>query len=111
MLNFEEVKCIIWDLDETLWEGTLEENDNVVLSPGTRSLIEIIDGCGVIQTICSKNDPKRAEAVLREMQEAPDTPEAIATLPRLSAGERTTASLPSPLMSTASPSTSGRGRT
>lgn len=67
MLNFEEVKCIIWDLDETLWEGILEEDEKVVLPSRTRSLIEQIDSCGVIQTICSNNNPKRAEAVLREM--------------------------------------------
>ena len=67
MLTFEEVKCIIWDLDETLWEGTLEEDEAVSLFPGTKALIEMIDACGVIQTICSKNDPERAETVLREM--------------------------------------------
>lgn len=54
MINLDEVKCIIWDLDMTLWEGVLLEGP-VFLSEERKRLLEQIDRCGVIQTVCSKN--------------------------------------------------------
>ena len=54
MIKFEEIKCIIWDLDDTLWEGAFLEGE-VYFSDRNKALIQNIDKCGVIQTICSKN--------------------------------------------------------
>lgn len=54
MINLDEVKCIIWDLDMTLWDGVLLEGQ-VFLPEERKRLLQQIDCCGVIQTICSKN--------------------------------------------------------
>ncbi|KAH2825108.1 hypothetical protein KXV85_011209, partial [Aspergillus fumigatus] len=61
------VKLIIWDLDDTLWRGTLADGDAVALFPARADLIRALNARGVVNSICSKNDHARAEAQLREM--------------------------------------------
>lgn len=34
------VKCIVWDLDNTVWDGTLDANDNVELNLDIKKYIE-----------------------------------------------------------------------
>jgi len=60
------VKMIIWDLDNTLWEGILAESD-VKLSGYAFSLVKKACNCGIISSICSNNDFGSAEKVLRNM--------------------------------------------
>lgn len=50
------VKCVVWDLDNTLWQGTLLENDDVVLSEAAREVITILDSRGVLHSVASKNE-------------------------------------------------------
>lgn len=50
------VKCVIWDLDNTLWEGTLSEGGGGALRPGAREAVLELDRRGIIQSISSKND-------------------------------------------------------
>ena len=38
-MNFKEIKLIIWDLDETLWNGTISEG-RVFLSQEIKQLIQ-----------------------------------------------------------------------
>lgn len=64
MNYLNNIKCIIWDLDQTLWNGVLEEDGNVTLSEERCKLIECIDKCGVIQTVCSKNEYTKTKEVL-----------------------------------------------
>lgn len=66
MINLDEVKCIIWDLDMTLWDGTLLEGP-VFLSQERKQLLDQIDRCGVIQTVCSKNRFRDAKDKLSEL--------------------------------------------
>lgn len=51
-----QVKCVIWDLDNTLWKGTLVEGDDVVLNLGVADLLKYLDERGIILSIVSKND-------------------------------------------------------
>ena len=37
--NVTRVKCVIWDLDNTLWEGTLSEGGASALRPGAREAV------------------------------------------------------------------------
>ena len=60
------VKCLVWDLDDTLWRGTLAEGDTVRPSEEARALIKTLDGRGILQSIASKNDHDRAWAALEE---------------------------------------------
>lgn len=50
------VKCLVWDLDNTLWAGTLLEDHDVQLLPGVRDVIIELDSRGILQSIASKND-------------------------------------------------------
>ena len=64
-MDFANIKLIIWDLDETLWEGTLSEGA-VYLPEKNVSLIKDLTDFGIINSICSKND---TDAVTRQMTE------------------------------------------
>lgn len=61
-----QVKCVIWDLDGTVWEGTLTEGGAQALRPGVADAIRELDRRGIIQSVASKNDAapalKRLEA-------------------------------------------------
>lgn len=53
------VKCVVWDLDNTLWKGTLIESEDLselTLNEGVMDLIRALDERGIIQSIASKND-------------------------------------------------------
>ncbi len=53
------VKCVVWDLDNTLWNGTLVETgdpDTLALNPQVQETVRELDARGVIQSIASKND-------------------------------------------------------
>jgi methoxymalonate biosynthesis protein len=60
------VKCLVWDLDGTLWRGTLAEGDRVQPAEEARRLVRTLDERGILQSIASKNDHDRAWAVLEE---------------------------------------------
>jgi methoxymalonate biosynthesis protein len=61
------VKCLVWDLDNTLWGGTLLEDDEVILTDSIRELIRTLDSRGILQSISSKNDHDQAMAKLTEL--------------------------------------------
>ena len=52
------IKCVIWDLDNTLWEGVLREGGAVALRPGAVALVRELDRRGIVQSVASKNDAK-----------------------------------------------------
>ena len=56
------VKCIAWDLDNTLWKGILVEDgvDAIVVNEDAVKLIKDLDRKGIVHTILSKNDHKNA---------------------------------------------------
>ncbi len=53
-----KVKCVIWDLDQTVWDGILGEQDaeEVSLRPEVRQVMLALDERGILQSIASKND-------------------------------------------------------
>lgn len=61
------VKCLVWDLDNTLWKGTLAEGGNIALKSDARPLIEALDQRGILQSIASKNDMEQAMEMLRKL--------------------------------------------
>ena len=60
-----KIKLVVWDLDDTLWRGTLAENDEVVLDQRRSELVRQFNRHGVVSSICSKNDPAIARARLK----------------------------------------------
>lgn len=62
---FDKIKMVIWDLDDTLWEGIISEGD-VTLSDSNISLIKMLIDHGIVNSISSKNDEAPVEKKLRE---------------------------------------------
>jgi FkbH-like protein len=50
------IKCVVWDLDNTIWEGTLLEGDEVVLRENVADVIKALDRRGILHSIASKNE-------------------------------------------------------
>jgi len=62
-----KIKCVVWDLDKTLWEGTLLEESGVDLREGVREIMQILDRRGILQSIASKNEHALAMRRLEEL--------------------------------------------
>ena len=62
-----QVKCIVWDLDNTLWDGVLVEDGptNLKLRPGIVDVIQEVDRRGILNSVASKNNFDEAMAVLK----------------------------------------------
>jgi len=63
-----EIKCVIWDLDHTLWDGVLTESEEVYLKPGIVDVIKTLDERGILHSISSKNNADQAMAKLQEFE-------------------------------------------
>ena len=65
MYQFEKIKLIIWDLDETFWKGTLSE-EGVQIPEVNRQLILRLTDIGIVNSICSKNDFEQVQRQLEK---------------------------------------------
>ncbi len=65
MINYDQIKLIIWDLDQTLWDGILSDH-NACMPEENRQLIKNIIDSGVMCSICSKNDESEVNNFLKE---------------------------------------------
>jgi FkbH-like protein len=61
------IKCLVWDLDNTLWNGVLLEDDHVTLKDNAASIIEELDNRGILHSIASKNDVAKVMMKLGEL--------------------------------------------
>jgi len=62
----KEIKCVVWDLDHTIWDGILLESDDVKLKPGIREVIKALDSRGILHSIASRNEFDFAMGKLKE---------------------------------------------
>lgn len=60
-VDLTKIKLVIWDLDDTFWQGTLAEKNNIVLNIQNIKLIDKLVNKGIMNSICSKNDFKNVE--------------------------------------------------
>jgi FkbH-like protein len=60
------IKCVIWDLDNTIWHGILLENEKIHLRENIVNLVHTLDNRGILQSIASKNECTTAIAKLEE---------------------------------------------
>lgn len=65
MYQFHKVKLVIWDLDDTLWQGTLSEG-TVTVPEVHRELLGLLADCGIVCSVCSKNEYVSTMAYLKE---------------------------------------------
>jgi FkbH-like protein len=59
------IKCVVWDLDNTLWDGTLLEDAAVRVRPEVVEEIKRLDALGVLHSVASRNDHDAAMARLK----------------------------------------------
>lgn len=59
------VKLVIWDLDDTFWQGTLSEGDINFIEKNILLIIELAHR-GILSSVVSKNNRSAAESKLRE---------------------------------------------
>lgn len=65
-MEHTKVKCVVWDLDNTLWDGTLAESEQVSLKENVADIIKELDRRGILQSISSKNEHEIAMKKLKE---------------------------------------------
>lgn len=64
--QYDKIKLIIWDLDETFWIGTLSEGD-VACPEKNKELLRLTTETGIVNSICSKNDEVLTKSKLKEL--------------------------------------------
>lgn len=64
-----KIKCVVWDLDNTIWAGVLVEDGptKLHLKREVTRIIETLDSRGIIQSIASKNNDEEALQVLKQL--------------------------------------------
>ena len=62
-MDLTNLKLVIWDLDDTFWDGTLSEGPVRLIEENVR-LIKSLAGRGIVSSICSKNDEYAVRTVL-----------------------------------------------
>lgn len=60
------IKCVVWDLDNTIWDGTLIEGDIVRLHENVVEIIHRLDKRGILQSVASRSQAEPALAKVRE---------------------------------------------
>ncbi|RZD85934.1 HAD-IIIC family phosphatase [Streptomyces albidoflavus] len=61
------VKCLVWDLDDTLWSGTLLEGDDPRPAETTLHTLRALDERGVLHAVASRGDHATATAHLARL--------------------------------------------
>lgn len=64
-LEAPAIKCVVVDLDDTLWRGVLVEGGAERLIDGAEQTLRELDRRGILLALASKNDPEPALARLR----------------------------------------------
>ncbi len=56
----KDIKCVVWDLDNTVWEGVLLEGGAKTLRPHIREILASLDRRGILHSIASRNHHETA---------------------------------------------------
>ena len=66
MIDIKTIKLIVWDLDDTFWTGTLSEGGATAIDANIQLVKDATDA-GIINSICSKNEPEPTIAHLKKL--------------------------------------------
>src|SRR3989344_6887987 len=63
-----KVKLVVWDLDDTLWDGSVyyRDKEKISLKSGVEAVLKELDKRGIKNSICSKNDYSDVEPMLEK---------------------------------------------
>ena len=62
----KQIKCVVFDLDNTIWEGIVSQDKEVKLKKNIIRIIEKLDENGVLLSIASKNEAKSTLKILKK---------------------------------------------
>lgn len=65
--KLKTVKCVVWDLDNTVWNGVLAEDHEVTPAQGVAEVIVELDRRGILHSIASRNSHGDAVSKLEQM--------------------------------------------
>ena len=60
------VKCVVWDLDDTLWAGVQAEGAPPEPRPEVLAVIDALAARGIVHSVASRNDPATGERLLAQ---------------------------------------------
>ncbi|MGF9844208.1 MULTISPECIES: HAD-IIIC family phosphatase [Bacillus] len=85
MKNQKNIQCVVWDLDNTIWNGDLRKEETITLRENTLQTIQSLHNLGIIQSIASKTDYTKGLAKLKQLGI-----EKYFVLPQLSSNNKST---------------------
>lgn len=65
-MELNKIKLVIWDLDDTFWNGTLSEGEITPIEKNIQLIKDLTD-CGIVNSICSKNSYEPTEETLKKL--------------------------------------------
>lgn len=66
-----QIKCVVWDLDGTIWDGVLIESGETpitAIKSGIKEILKSLDDRGVLNSVASKNSFEEAIALLKKLE-------------------------------------------
>ncbi|MBT2576152.1 HAD-IIIC family phosphatase, partial [Bacillus sp. ISL-8] len=63
----KNIQCVVWDLDNTIWNGDLAKGETIKLRESTLKTIQFLHDLGIIQSIASKTDYTKGLAKLKQL--------------------------------------------
>ena len=63
------IKCVVWDLDNTLWPGIAAEEPEDILpepDPHMLQIIDTLEARGIVSSVASRNDPSLGKQLLAQ---------------------------------------------
>lgn len=66
-----KIKCVVWDLDNTIWENILAELDDdssIRVKDEALAFMEYLDERGILQSVASKNDYEQTWPVIKRLK-------------------------------------------
>lgn len=66
----KRIKVVVWDGDNTLWDGTVfyKDKENIKIKPGTKEALKELDKRSIKSTICSKNYYEDVDNILKKFE-------------------------------------------
>lgn len=67
MFEFDKIKIVIWDLDDTFWDGTLSEGEVKTIQENV-NLVKALTDYGIVNSICSKNEQESTLTQINQIE-------------------------------------------
>lgn len=66
----KKAKCVVWDLDNTLWKGVFVEDgvENLKVNQSVINFVRDLDKKGILNSVASKNNPEEVLQYLKKLK-------------------------------------------